>query len=239
MAGPAVPLCSSCWLYLPWSPALSRYPTDAPVDFKWKGASSLSHLSFVLWRHRMEARGSVKILFCRTAVFQKRRETRMRSCWPRQRSRATSIQSIVSDGWYVGMDVWIRCQLSLPGSLQNFSLCLMEWEIYQDCSSLWCNFWQSPDESPSLMLSLVHTQHVQVSANWFYPAFRFHHSCDVCRFGSVPWRADTDYYLAKDYNLMIIPCSWLCDGVLLKLFKIFYYWHICLSAFYSSTGFSL
>lgn len=122
---------------------------------------------------------------------------------------------------------------------RNLQSCLMEWEIYQGCSSLWCNFWQSPDESPSLMLSLVHTQHVQVSANWFYPAFRFHHSCDVCRFGSVPWRADTDYYLAKDYNLMIIPCSWLCDGVLLKLFKILYYWHICLSAFYSFTGFSL
>lgn len=154
MAGPAVPLCSSCWLYLPWSPALSRYPTDAPVDFKWKGASSLSHLSFVLWRHRMEARGSVKILFCRTAVFQKRRETPMRSCWPRQRSRATSIQSIVSDGWCVGMDVWIRCQLSLPGSLQNSSLVTCKAALWNGKSIKAAHHCDAT--SDSLLMSLPH-----------------------------------------------------------------------------------
>lgn len=74
-------LCRSCGVCLPRALHQAGSPQMLMlITYEKEQAPFVICLSFVFWKHRPEARGSVKTLFCRTAVFQRRRETRMRSC---------------------------------------------------------------------------------------------------------------------------------------------------------------
>ena len=55
----------------------------------------------------------MKPLFCRVTVSQKKKEMHMKSCWHKQKSKAISIKSTVSNGSYEGNGYFYKMQIFL------------------------------------------------------------------------------------------------------------------------------
>lgn len=176
---------------LPVAPCRALHGAGIPrvlvsITEEWKEAEA----PFIFWvscfgNIELRPRGSLKILFCRTAVFQRKREMRMRSCWPRQKFKATSVPSTVSDKYLLGRDISMWCTLSLPQSAKLPPLITYKSALCNEKSinaSCHCDVISHgfPMSLPHWVLLLVHTQPVKVSRNCFFPDFLWCVSFWIC-----------------------------------------------------------